>query len=92
MRPHGSRGFIKAFNAMPRVILGPIFIVWFGLGIWSKVTLGVTLVFFVVFFWLWRILHGNPDGPRILWIRRANRLLSSYTDPKPQMSSHQLFL
>ena len=49
-------------------------------------------VFFVVFFWLWRILHGNPDGPRILWIRRANRLLSSYTDPKLQMSSHQLFL
>lgn len=42
--------FIKAFNAMPRVILGPIFVVWFGLGIWSKVALGITLVFFVVFF------------------------------------------
>jgi len=42
--------YIKALNAMPRVILGPIFIVWFGLGIWSKVALGVTLVFFVVFF------------------------------------------
>ena len=42
--------FIKAANAMPRVILGPIFIVWFGLGIWSKVALGITLVFFVVFF------------------------------------------
>ena len=35
---------------MPRVILGPIFVVWFGLGIWSKVALGITLVFFVVFF------------------------------------------
>lgn len=42
--------YIKALNAMPRVILGPIFIVWFGLGIASKVALGVTLVFFVVFF------------------------------------------
>lgn len=42
--------FIKAANAMPRVILGPIFVVWFGLGIWSKVALGITLVFFVVFF------------------------------------------
>jgi NitT/TauT family transport system permease protein len=42
--------YIKAFNAMPRVVLGPIFIVWFGLGIASKVALGVTLVFFVVFF------------------------------------------
>jgi NitT/TauT family transport system permease protein len=35
---------------MPRVILAPIFSMWFGLGIWSKVALGVTLVFFVVFF------------------------------------------
>jgi NitT/TauT family transport system permease protein len=42
--------YIKAFNAMPRVILAPIFAVWFGLGIWSKVALAVTLVFFVVFF------------------------------------------
>jgi NitT/TauT family transport system permease protein len=42
--------YIKAFNAMPRVVLGPIFVVWFGLGITSKVVLGVTLVFFVVFF------------------------------------------
>jgi NitT/TauT family transport system permease protein len=42
--------FLKAFNAMPRVILGPIFAVWFGLGIWSKVWLGVTIVFFLVFF------------------------------------------
>jgi NitT/TauT family transport system permease protein len=42
--------FIKAVNAMPRVILAPIFAVWFGLGVWSKVALGVTLVFFIVFF------------------------------------------
>jgi NitT/TauT family transport system permease protein len=42
--------FIKGLNSMPRLILAPIFAVWFGLGIWSKVALGVTLVFFVVFF------------------------------------------
>jgi NitT/TauT family transport system permease protein len=42
--------YIKALNSMPRVILAPIFSVWFGLGIASKVALGVTLVFFVVFF------------------------------------------
>jgi len=42
--------YIKALNAMPRVILAPIFAVWFGLGIWSKVALGGTLVFFIVFF------------------------------------------
>lgn len=42
--------FIKAFNTMPRLILAPIFSLWFGLGIWSKVALGVTIVFFIVFF------------------------------------------
>lgn len=42
--------YIKALNAMPRVILAPIFAVWFGLGMASKVALGVTLVFFIVFF------------------------------------------
>ena len=42
--------YITALNSMPRVILAPIFAVWFGLGIWSKVLLGITLVFFIVFF------------------------------------------
>ncbi|MGI4935560.1 MAG: ABC transporter permease [Janthinobacterium lividum] len=42
--------YIKAANSMPRVILAPIFGMWFGLGIWSKVALAVTLVFFIVFF------------------------------------------
>lgn len=42
--------YLKAANAMPRVILAPIFALWFGLGIWSKVALAVTLVFFIVFF------------------------------------------
>lgn len=42
--------YIKGLNSMPRVILAPIFGVWFGLGIGSKVALGITLVFFIVFF------------------------------------------
>ena len=42
--------YVKAANSMPRVILAPIFSIWFGLGVWSKVALGVTLVFFIVFF------------------------------------------
>ncbi len=42
--------YIKAANSMPRVILAPIFAMWFGLGIWSKVALAITLVFFIVFF------------------------------------------
>src|SRR6201987_4499334 len=42
--------YVKIINALPRVVLAPIFTLWFGLGIWSKVALGVTLVFFIVFF------------------------------------------
>lgn len=56
--------YIKALNAMPRVILGPIFVVWFGLGIWSKVMLGVTLVFCIVFF---NVFQGVREvSPNIL--------------------------
>jgi NitT/TauT family transport system permease protein len=42
--------YIRILNALPRVVLAPIFLLWFGLGIWSKVALGVTVVFFIVFF------------------------------------------
>ena len=55
--------YLKAFNAMPRVVLVPIFIVWFGLGIWSKVALGVTLVFFIVFF---NVFQGVRDVNQVV--------------------------
>jgi NitT/TauT family transport system permease protein len=42
--------YVKMINSLPRVVLAPIFMLWFGLGITSKVALGVTLVFFIVFF------------------------------------------
>jgi NitT/TauT family transport system permease protein len=42
--------YLKIANAMPRVVLAPIFTLWFGLGVLSKVAFGVTLVFFIVFF------------------------------------------
>jgi NitT/TauT family transport system permease protein len=42
--------YIQMLNALPRVVLAPIFILWLGLGMTSKVALGVTLTFFIVFF------------------------------------------
>jgi NitT/TauT family transport system permease protein len=42
--------YVKMANALPRVVLAPIFTLWLGLGVSSKVALGVTLVFFIVFF------------------------------------------
>ena len=64
-RPRLSRvvdPYIRILNALPRVVLGPIFLLWFGLGIWSKVALGVTLVFFIVFFDTYR---GVRDVERV---------------------------
>lgn len=42
--------YLKIANSLPRIVLAPIFTLWFGLGILSKVAFGVTLVFFIVFF------------------------------------------
>ncbi len=52
--------FLKAANSLPRVVLAPIFMLWFGLGIWSKVALGVTLVFFIVFFNVYQGVRETP--------------------------------
>lgn len=42
--------YVTMLNAMPRVVLAPIFVLWFGLGQNSKIALGVSLVFFIVFY------------------------------------------
>jgi NitT/TauT family transport system permease protein len=55
--------YIKMLNAVPRVVLAPLFLLWFGLGIWSKVALAVTLVFFVMFF---NTFQGVRDADRVL--------------------------
>lgn len=55
--------FVKALNTMPRLILAPIFTVWFGLGISSKVALGTVTVFFVVFF---NVFNGIRDVSPVL--------------------------
>lgn len=42
--------YIKILNSIPRIVLGSIFIVAFGLGVFPKVLLAAVLVFFAVFF------------------------------------------
>lgn len=74
--------FIKAANSMPRLIFAPIFALWFELGIWSKVALGVTLVFFVVFFNVFQgVREVSPvvlANVRMLGASRANLLRYVY--------------
>jgi NitT/TauT family transport system permease protein len=54
--------FVDAMNALPRVALVPLFIVWFGLGTLSKVVSGVSLMYFIL---LYNTLAGaqsvDPD-------------------------------
>jgi NitT/TauT family transport system permease protein len=39
---------LVALNAMPRIALAPLFIIWFGLGIGSKVAIGFSLTIFIM--------------------------------------------
>lgn len=39
---------LMALNSMPRIALAPLFLIWFGLGIGSKVAIGFSLTFFIV--------------------------------------------
>lgn len=74
--------YIKAANSMPRVILAPIFALWFGLGIWSKVALAVTLVFFIVFFNVYQgVREVSPvllANARMLGARQSQLLRTVY--------------
>jgi NitT/TauT family transport system permease protein len=74
--------YIKALNSMPRVILAPIFGVWFGLDIASKVALGVTLVFFIVFFNVYQgvreVSHTVLANARMLGASRRQLLRYIY--------------
>jgi NitT/TauT family transport system permease protein len=74
--------YIKAINSMPRVILAPIFGVWFGLGMASKVALGVTLVFFIVFFNVYQgvreVSHTVLANARMLGASERQLLRSVY--------------
>jgi NitT/TauT family transport system permease protein len=40
--------YLTFLNALPRIALIPLFLLWFGLGIYSKIAVGVSLTFFVV--------------------------------------------
>jgi NitT/TauT family transport system permease protein len=40
--------YLTVVNAMPRFALAPLFLLWFGLGIASKIAMGTSLSFFIV--------------------------------------------
>lgn len=49
--PRVERAFepiLAAVNSMPRIALAPLFLIWFGLGLASKVAIGFSLCYFIV--------------------------------------------
>lgn len=40
--------YLTLLNAMPRIALVPLFLLWFGLGLGSKIAVGTSLAFFIV--------------------------------------------
>jgi NitT/TauT family transport system permease protein len=71
--------YIGAANSIPRIVLGSVFVIWFGLGMTSKVALVVVLVFFNVFFNAFQgareVDHGLVANARQLGAGRTAVLL-----------------
>ena len=55
--------YIKGANAIPRIVLASLFVIWFGLGMSSKVATAFVLVFFAVFF---NAFQGAREVDRVL--------------------------
>lgn len=72
---------INAVNGIPKIALAPVFLLWFGLGIWSKVAQAGMVVFFVMFYNVYMGMRNVPEplvnvirvigGSRLLIIRRV---------------------
>lgn len=66
--------YVIGINGVPRVALGPFFVVWFGVGILSKVLLAVSIVFVVVLFNTREGIESiDPDLVDALRSMRASR-------------------
>ena len=69
---------------MEIVPAAPIFLLWFGLAIWSKVALGVTVVFFVVFFNTYR-METSPRGFSAVVTSRRVGAATGYRVVRPRV-------
>jgi NitT/TauT family transport system permease protein len=65
--------FINALYSIPRLALVPLFMLWFGIGVGSKLALVVSVVFFLVFFATFTgVKDVDPELLRKLRLMRAN--------------------
>ncbi|MCD4532902.1 ABC transporter permease [Nocardioides sp. cx-169] len=65
---------IVAFQALPKVALTPLFIVWFGFGIWSKAILVASFVFFPVLVNMYTGLRSSSaEEDELMRVSHASR-------------------
>jgi NitT/TauT family transport system permease protein len=71
--------YLNALNALPKIALAPLFVLWFGLGIESKIALAAVLVLFLVFLNTFagvrEVDQDLVDGARLMRATRAQVIL-----------------
>lgn len=66
---------MSAFNSLPRPVLAPLTVFWFGIGFLSKVFLSWSIVFFVIFYNTYLGVKSiEPEILNVLRVMGANRL------------------
>jgi NitT/TauT family transport system permease protein len=66
---------LNALNCLPRIALSSLFILWFGLGMQSKIALAISLVFFPLFLNAYKgATTIDPDHVLLMHTFRASRM------------------
>jgi len=69
---HWISPYILALSSLPKASLAPLFVIWLGIGLLSKVVMVVTMVIFVVFYNIYDGIRGlDPDLIDMMKVFRA---------------------
>jgi len=76
------RPFIAVANGLPKVVLAPLFLVWFGIGLRSKVYFVAMFIFFIVFYGVYTAVKSINrdflDNTRALGANKAQMIRHVY--------------
>lgn len=67
--------YVTALYGLPRVAIAPLFVIWFGIDMPSKIALVTVVIFFLVFFNVFNgVREVNPELVKVIRLMGANRL------------------
>lgn len=74
--------FISLLNALPKIALAPLFLVWFGINLTSKVYFVASLIYFIIFYGIYSALNSIDktllDNTRALGASRVDLVINVY--------------